>query len=123
MRRAFVKDDVVAYSTTSREGRSLRLQTIAWPSATSPVATPHGTPGRAASRVMIAGARSWHAAAAAAAPSFRNSRRCIRVMRPNRWDIPRGTRGRTPFSFALGKKGYGPFSAMSSNEASPQTDE
>ena len=76
-RRVFAKEGVVEYSTISRAGRSLRLQTIAWPAVTSPVATPHGTPGRSPSRVMMAGARSWRAAAIAAAASVRKLRRSI----------------------------------------------
>jgi len=50
-------NSVVAYSTTIRAGRSVRLQTVARPAVTSPAEVPLGIPGRAPSEVTKPGAR------------------------------------------------------------------
>ena len=56
MRRASEKEEPVVYSRTRRAGRSQRLQIIARPSDTSPLATPQGICGRVESDVTTAGA-------------------------------------------------------------------
>jgi hypothetical protein len=66
-RTGFCIASVVAYSTIIRAGRSLRLHTMARSPVTSPVITPCGTCGRAASAMMIAGAVLWPNASRAAA--------------------------------------------------------
>src|SRR3989442_1070408 len=60
-RRASANESVVAYSTTIRAGRSVRLQTVARPAVTSPAEVPLGIPGRAPSEVTTPGARPAHA--------------------------------------------------------------
>src|SRR2546425_5509516 len=60
-RRASANESVVAYSTTIRAGRSVRLQTVARPAVTSPAEVPLGMPGRAPSEGTTPGARPAHA--------------------------------------------------------------
>ena len=55
----FANEAVVAYSTISRAGRSVRLQITARSAETSPLCTPEGTPGRIRSEVITAGAAVW----------------------------------------------------------------
>src|SRR5207245_5424671 len=55
IRGALANEAVVAYSTTIRAGRSVRLQTVVRPAVTSPAEVPLGIPGRAASALTSAG--------------------------------------------------------------------
>src|SRR4029079_8579990 len=90
-RRGALNASVVAYSTMSREGRSVRLQTIARPPSTSPAVAPIAVDGRAASDVRIAGAWPNRAGAAAlhsAAPAVRrNVRRSKEFIEPRRTNL------------------------------------
>src|SRR5262245_42354146 len=94
VRAASRNESLVAHSTMSLAGRSVRLHTIARSALTSPLWTPYGTAGRMRSGVTTAGAAPWaharrRASEAASPPAARVD--CLRNLRRSM--------GRPPWEF------------------------